>query len=194
MKTNILKASVLGAVALVMAACADDIKPVLGTYSYKISGKATIDDTISVVLNDEMGALDILRKEDDKMLLTLNTMNGDVCVTSGKIDGKDITLDPFSHIVPVTYRATVPDTITVTKPDTIIIPGIIKNDTIYRPGKDSVIYVERLFNDSYDVTVSGTGEVYNETIVFDFTYTGNGVNNDESQLVAEGITMVAKKN
>ena len=196
MKTNkFVKAGMLcGAVALVMVACTDDIKPVLGTYSYKISGKAVVDDTISTMLTDEMGALEILRKGDDKMLLTLNTMNGDACYTEADIDGDNVTLDPFRHFINVTYRATVPDTIELTQPDTTIIDLPLRKDTIVTPGRDTVIYVERVFSKSFDVTVSGTGEVYDETILFNLNYSGNGVEDEDSQIEAEEVTMIAKRN
>ncbi len=185
-----------GIVALSFTACTDDIKPVVGTYSYKISGKATIDDTISVALDDEIGALEILRKDDDKMLLTLNTMNGDVCAATGKIDGTDITLDPFTHQISVTYKASVLDTIVLHKADTTITerPFPFPNDTVITPARDTVLSVERRFAKSYEVTVTGTGEVYDETILFTLFYSGQGIEDTESRLVADNLTMVAKRN
>lgn len=185
-----------GIVALSFTACTDDIKPVLGTYSYKISGKATIDDTISVALDDEMGALEILRKDDDKMLLTLNTMGSDVCAASGVIDGTDITLDPFTHQISVTYKTSVLDTIVLRQADTTITerPFPFPNDTVITPARDTVLSVERPFTKSYEVTVTGTGEVYDETILFTLFYSGQGIEDTESRLVADNLTMVAKRN
>lgn len=185
-----------GIAALSFTACTDDLTPVLGTYSYKISGKAVIDDTISVVLDDETGALEILRKDDDRMLLTLNTMGGGVCAATGKISGKDIALEPFVHLISVAYKASVQDTIVLHLADTTITtrPFPLPNDTVITPARDTVITVERLFTKPYEVTVTGKGEVYDKTILFTLRYTGNGISDTASVIVADNLTMVAKKN
>ena len=152
----------IGCIAL-LAGCSDPVKSRMGGYSYQIAKQeVTIDDTVSIVLIGEMGALQM----EQSILLTFNSLKGDVYTTTGKIDNDDIVLQPFERTLSVTY--------TVTQQD------------LLRP-------VDKTLNETYNIRVSGSAEMHDETIHFMLQYNGAGVSNDK-QLVGEDILMVAKKN
>lgn len=156
----------VGCIAL-MASCSDPVKSRMGGYSYQIAKQeVTIDDTVSIVLTGEMGALQMEQIQEDSILLTFNSLKGDVYTTTGKIDNDDIVLQPFERPLSVTY--------TVTQQD------------LLRP-------VDKTLNETYNIEVSGGAEIHDETIHFMLQYNGAGVSNDK-QLVGEDILMVAKKN
>ena len=156
----------IGCIAL-LAGCSDPVKSRMGGYSYQIAKQeVTIDDTVSIVLTGEMGALQMEQIQDDSILLTFNSLKGDVYTTTGKIDNDDIVLQPFERTLSVTY--------TVTQQD------------LLRP-------VDKTLNETYNIQVSGSAEMHDETIHFMLQYNGEGVSNDK-QLVGEDILMVAKKN
>ena len=83
---------------LALVACKDQVQQVSGSYSYKISGKATVRSVI-VDLSDEIGTLDIIRKSDSTAVLTFNALGGSVYYTTAKINSKDIALEPFNRRV-----------------------------------------------------------------------------------------------
>lgn len=90
MKTNrYLQLSLfIGCIAL-MASCSDPVKSRLGGYSYQIAKQeVTIDDTLSIVLTGEMGSLQMEQVKDDNILLTFNSLKGDVYTTTGRIDDR----------------------------------------------------------------------------------------------------------
>ena len=156
----------IGCIAL-LAGCSDPVKSRMGGYSYQIAKQeGTIDDTVSIVLTGEMGALQMEQIQEDSILLTFNSLKGNVYTTTGKIDNDDIVLQPFERTLSVTY--------TVTQQD------------LLRP-------VDKTLNETYNIEVSGGAEMHDETIHFMLQYNGTGVSNDK-QLVGEDILMVAKKN
>ena len=81
---------------LALVACRDQVQQVSGSYSYKISGKATVNG-ISRNLSDEIGTLDIIHKTDSTALLTFNAMGGSVYYTNAKIKDKNIDMEVFSR-------------------------------------------------------------------------------------------------
>ena len=83
---------------LALVACKDQVQQVSGSYSYKISGKATLNG-VSQDLSDEIGNLDIIRKSDSTAVQTFNTFRGSAYYTTAKIKGKDIELEPFNRRV-----------------------------------------------------------------------------------------------
>ncbi len=156
----------IGCIAL-MASCSDPVKSRLGGYSYQIAKQEiTIDDTISIVLTGEMGSLQMEQVKDDNILLTFNSLKGDVYTTTGRIDNDEIVLQPFERTLAVTY--------TITQED------------LLRP-------VDKTITETYNIEVSGSAEMHEETIHFTLRYSGTGVSNDK-QLVGEDILMVAKHN
>lgn len=168
MKTNkYLQLSLLiGCIAL-MVSCSDPVKSRMGGYSYQIAKQeVTIDDTVSIVLTGEMGSLQMEQVKDDNILLTFNSLKGDVYTTTGRIDDDEIVLQPFERTLSVTYTVTLED--------------------LLRP-------IEKTLNETYNIEVSGGAEMHDETIHFTLQYSGTGVSNDK-QLVGEDILMVAKHN
>ena len=158
---------VLASIAALAVSCSDPVKSLTGGYSYQVAKQeVVIDDTVSVVLTSEMGALQMEKSKDDEVLLTFNSMKGDVYTTTGKIDDKTITLAPFSRTLTVTY--------TITQED------------LLRP-------VDKTVNEAYNIEVTGEAEIHDETIHFLLQYAGTGVSNDK-KISGEDILMIAKKN
>ncbi len=161
------KMVVLASIVALAVGCTDPIKSLTGGYSYQVARQeVSIDDTLGVVLTSEIGALQMEQTQDNEILLTFNSMKGDVYTTTGKIDDKTITLAPFSRTLTVTY--------TITQED------------LLRP-------VDKTVNEAYNIEVSGEAEIHDETIHFLLQYAGTGVSNDK-KISGEDILMIAKKN
>lgn len=131
---------------LPVVGCQNEIKYLEGTYSYKTSGKAVIDagdSTNTVVLEDEIGAMEIIGQSDNRVILTFNQLAGSAYTTSATLNDSILTLVPFERVI--TYER------------------------------------------KHDVTVSGKGYIYGQTIVFDLQYSSDKLNADK-------ITMIAKHN
>ena len=170
MKPNMkkyFKIAVLAAVATLAASCTDTVKSLTGGYSYQIAKQeVSINDSIAAVLTSETGALEIERSKDDEVLLTFNSMKGDVYTTTGKIEDKTITLTPFTRTLNITYTIT--------------------QEELLRP-------VEKTINETYNLEVTGEAEIHDETIHFTLQYAGTGVSSDKT-ITGEDILMIAKKN
>lgn len=162
-----LKFGFLAGIAAMAMSCTDPVKSLTGGYSYQVGKQeVVIDDTVSVVLTSEMGALQMEKSKDDEVLLTFNSMKGDVYTTTGKLDDKTITLAPFNRTLTVTYTIT--------------------QEELLRP-------VEKTVSETYNIEVSGEAEIHDETIHFTLQYAGTGVS-DDKEIVGEDILMIAKKN
>lgn len=158
---------VLASIAALAVSCSDPVKSLTGGYSYQVAKQeVVIDDTVSVVLTSEMGALQMEKSKDDEVLLTFNSMKGDVYTTKGTIDDKTITLTPFTRTLNITYTIT--------------------QEELLRP-------VEKTINETYNLEVTGEAEIHDETIHFLLQYAGTGVSNDK-KISGEDILMIAKKN
>lgn len=172
MKKNMkkyFKMVVLASIAVLAVSCTDTVKSLTGSYSYQIAKKGvSINDSIPAKLTSEIGALEIERSKDDKVLLTFNSMKGDVYTTKGKIDDKTITLEPFSR--------------------TLDGSDIIKQEDVLPPT------VEKTVNETFNVDVSGEAEIHDETIHFFLQYAGTGISDNSTTITGENILMIAKKN
>lgn len=161
------KMVVLASLAALAVSCTDPIKSLTGGYSYQIAKKVvSINDSIPATLTSEIGALQMEQTQDNEILLTFNSMKGDVYTTTGTIDDKTITLAPFGRTLTVTY--------TITQED------------LLRP-------VDKTVNEAYNIEVSGEAEIHDETIHFLLQYAGTGVSTDK-KIAGEDILMIAKKN
>lgn len=85
-------------VATAFMSCQDQVEQVTGNYSYKISGSALIDSD-TVLLADEMGAMQLIRLNQDSALLTFNALLGSVYTAQANIDGKTIEILPYETTV-----------------------------------------------------------------------------------------------
>lgn len=88
--------SILALCAVSLVSCQDQVQQVSGAYSYKISGSVIVDED-TVVLSDEIGALDIIHVNQDRALLTFNSLLGPVYATQAQIKGKQIFLTPYKR-------------------------------------------------------------------------------------------------
>ena len=164
---NVLKIMAVGMVVISFAACSDPVKDRVGDYSYTIAKQTVIvADTINTTLTSEKGALEIEKKGDDGVVLTFNSLTGDVYTTTGTIKDDALSFKPFKRTVAVIYKV-----------------------------EEQVLLVteEKTVTEEFDVTVSGTAEMHDETIHFYLNYEGKGVTNGNA-LKGENILMVAKKN
>ena len=151
-----------------VAGCDPAVK-MAGEYSYKLSGKVTIDST-DYTLSNEQGTMDMLRKTDGDMLLTFSQLRGGVYTAEAEINDTLLTLYPFERTVSIVF----------TVPDTTFVLG----DTIVR---------DKEVTETFDVEVTGVGTLYKETIVFDLYFNGESQESD-AHLTGDNILMVAKKN
>lgn len=157
----------LFAFALVtLNACQDSVKDVIGTYSYKISGQVTIDDSTRLVLPDEEGAMQVLREKDKELCITMNTLGGKVYTTKGQYTGDSIVLYPFTRYITLSY-AYVDDS--------------------------ALIAIEHTVTEPFRISVSGAGKVYDGTVIYSFSYEGEGLSSGLA-LRGQDIVCVAKMN
>ncbi|MBQ0118458.1 MAG: hypothetical protein KBS42_01645 [Bacteroidales bacterium] len=87
---------------LPVVGCRNELKCLEGTYSYKVSGKAVIDagdSTNTVVLGDEIGAMEIIGQQGNNVLLTFNQLAGGVYVTTAVLNDSVLSLTPFDKVI-----------------------------------------------------------------------------------------------
>jgi len=92
--------SFLLVVLLAMISCQDQVGQLSGTYSYKISGVAMVD-SVTRVLSDETGAMDLIRINADSALVTFNALRGPAYSTKTVLSGKQIRLLPYQRTISV---------------------------------------------------------------------------------------------
>ena len=85
---------------IALMSCQDQVGQLSGTYSYKISGSA-VQDSVSVALPNEQGAMELVRISADSALLTFNALAGPVYSTRAAIKGTQISLNPYSRVLEV---------------------------------------------------------------------------------------------
>lgn len=187
MKSKIL---ILLSIMLGMIACSDTaaVRDAKGAYRYKTTGKVTLEenypsatkaDTLVANLDNESGTLEVVSLHDgDSLLLTIDQKNGDITVTRGMV--KDGRL----HFAPYTRTLDVPTEVKYF--DTIHLGGAILS-------YDTVIVRERNEYETYDITVKGYADVYDNNLVFNLDYTGRS-QSTERTLRGTGIKSLAKKN
>ena len=79
-------------------ACTDTLHIVTGEYTYQASGQVTLDNVRSLILEHEMGTMDILYKDPSTLLLTFYSNDGNTYTTDATIDEKNIDLFPFTRL------------------------------------------------------------------------------------------------
>lgn len=180
MKSKII--ILLGAV-LCMMACADSnaVRSAKGAYRYKTTGKVTLQigqmlsDTLVANLDNESGSLEVVSLHDgDSLLLTLDQLNGNVIVTRGKMNGSRLNFNPYSRTLDVPLDVTYYDTISLILTDTVIAR-------------------ERHEYETFDITVRGHADLYDNNLVFSLEYDGKSQTTDRT-LRGKGIRCLAKKN
>lgn len=85
---------------LVLTGCQEQVRPLSGTYSYKISGRVEADGSEEALAN-EQGAMELLRISKDSALLTFNVLMGGTYHTEAVVSGKEIELLPFERKISV---------------------------------------------------------------------------------------------
>lgn len=184
------KLTILAGLLLLLAACDDtaEVREVKGGYRYKTTGQvvlqenrkgATLADTMSVKLTNESGQMEVVSlHSNDSVLLTIDQLNGDVCSTRGTTDGKTLHFAPYTRTLTVAYESTRYDTIKI---------GIAPLEY------DTVIAVPVRETELFDITVSGTAQVYDNNLLFNLKYSGKS-QTSERTLLSRGVRMQAKKN
>lgn len=173
---------VCGLMVLCMTACQQPAERLTGTYSYKISGRVTIDDQ-SVTLPDEIGAMDVLYRHDSTVLVTMNQLNGGIYRADGIVSGDSLRLTSFERTMIFNLTDSLFDTLHIT------IPGIL--DPADSVVIDSVFTRIVTRTEQFDLTVQARGEVLNDNILFTLQYMGKS---GDKSLMGNDILMVAKRN
>ena len=91
--------------------------------------------------------------------------DGNTYTTNATVEGEGLLLDPFYKLLPINYYT---------------------HETTLLSGTISVLHKE-----NYQVAVYGTGEMYEDTIVFTLHYSGEELNNG-TKLIGKNITLIAK--
>ncbi len=173
-----------------LAACQDtaEVRDVKGGYRYKTTGQvmlqenfkgATLADTLSVKLPNESGQLEVVSLySEDSVLITFDQLNGDVCYTRGTTDGKTLHFAPYTRTLEVPFETTKYDTIKI---------GI-------KPFEyDTIISIPARETEVFNITVSGSAQVYENNLIFNLKYSGKS-QSSERTLTSRGVRMQAKKN
>ena len=187
MKSKVL---ILFSLVLCMCACTDSasVRDAKGAYRFKTTGKVTIEenyagatkgDTLVANLDNESGSLELVSLHDgDSLLMTIDRLNGEVVATKGAISNGRLLFVPYNRTLEVPTTVKYYDTLNIGI-------GILS--------KDTVIVRERNEYEVYDITVSGSAQVYDNNLVFDLKYTGAS-QTSERTLRSTGIKCLAKKN
>lgn len=186
------KIFILLSAVLCMVACSDssEVRDVKGAYRYKTTGKVTVKESVeqdgwtktdSTVINldNESGTLEVVSLHNgDSLLLTIDQKNGDVMITRGIVSGGRLNFVPYHRTIDVPTVVKYYDTISIDL-------GLISRDT--------VLVRERNEYEMYDITVSGSAEVYDNNLVFNLNYNGKS-QTSERTLIGRDIRSLAKKN
>lgn len=164
--TNLLTISLFLLMALCLPSCSDPVHSLTGDYSYKVSGTATIGAGTEVVLPMEQGALQIVHLSDRTYLLTMNVLGGIVYTGEAVLSDNTLTLQDCHRTLHFTRE--------------------VVDSTLLTP-------ITRIERYDYNVDVTGTGELHDETIVFSLRYEGTHIE-DQTTLRGDDIVMVARKN
>lgn len=176
----------LAAILLFMYGCNEtmDVRSVKGSYSYKTSGQAEMGNLENgdkkIKLDNESGQLEIISlHDDDNVLLTFNQLGGETYSSKGTVNDDELEIEPFFRTYTVNTTVVVYDTIHT------VVGGILDIDTITSH--------EKIISEVFDITVSGNGKIYDNSIIFDFKYEGKSENSDYT-LKSEKVQMIAKRN
>lgn len=187
----------LAAICLVMASCSDtaDVRDAKGGYRFKTTGKVTLQmpdtnnpkATISQVvnMNNESGTFELVSlKDNDKVLLTFDQLNGDVYHTKGTLSGDDLTFESFTRTLDLP--------ITTEKYDTIHLPykGPLGQSLV----RDSIITITKTKIEVFDITVTGSAKTYENNIIFSLNYKGQSQEDKQRTIEGTDIQMLCKKN
>lgn len=161
--------------ALVLVSCNDsvEVRNIKGSYHYKTTGQVTLTDSSKTqihTLDNESGIMEVVSlHDDDEVLLTFNQTGGEVYNTKGTAHGDKVTFDPFHRLLTVTYAEDktvgILDTLSITKHET----------------------------ETFAIQVSGRAEVYDNNIIFYYTYDGKSQTSSKT-IHGTDIQMLAKKN
>lgn len=97
---------------LLLTSCSTEIQQLAGTYSYKASGDATVEN-VTVSLDDEIGTLELIPiNEKDSFRLIFNQVGGPVYTTIGLLykDGTKLDIKKFERTIKtsaINYNVTV---------------------------------------------------------------------------------------
>lgn len=188
------KQLVLFAMACVLlTSCSDtaEIRDAKGGYRFKTTGKVTLQvpdrknhkATVSTVVNlaNESGSFELVSlKDGDKVLLTFDQLNGDVCHTNGILSGDELTFEAFNRTLNLP--------IVTEYSDTIHIHPLI--GTV----RDSIITYTKTRNEMFDITVTGNAKTYENNIIFNLTYKGESQEDKQRTIEGNDIQMLCKKN
>jgi len=167
----------MAAAALMLASCSDstEVRDAKGGYHYKTSGQVSITDngkTTQQQLDQETGLMEVISLHSgDSLLLTFSQTGGEVYETKGIADGKTVRFDPLHRTI--TLRTTTENTISTNLVDSLGTYTTVQHET-------------------FDLSVSGYAEVYDNTLIFHYTYDGQAESG--KTLHGEDITMLAKRN
>ncbi|MCM1034455.1 MAG: hypothetical protein NC038_02640 [Paludibacter sp.] len=156
---------------LFLSGCQQDLKQVSGTYTYKTSGTVAISEGTShttLAINDEIGQLDItpLHKS-DSLLLLFNQMTGSAMHTTATLNSKELHLQPYTRTLSLTYT-----------------PNSQTGNDLIGSNKQTETFL---------IEVTGSGVVYDESILFVCEWTGKALNSNKT-ISGSNLQTIAQRN
>lgn len=146
-----------------LTACKKSTKPFVGEYTYQTDGKITI----SLATEDVdipwsgVGQMQILKDKDEKgkVIIVKKSLSGDISTYGASISGNEITVDEYT----IEKEINAPNVSDISSLSDII-DQILGNST--RANEDNA------FKGKAKITVNSKGRLYDNTIIFEETYSG----------------------
>lgn len=145
-------------------ACEDIQNILIGEYHYQVSGHVTLNGVRNLILDNEKGSLEIIKKDATNFMLLFFAEDGNTYTTDATVDGKNVVLSPFYKLLPIKYYV---------------------HESTLLSGTVSVLQEE-----NYQVVVYGIGQLYEDTIIFTLQYNGEELNSG-TKLIGKNITLIA---
>lgn len=158
------------ALLLAVTSCQRGVEPFLGDYSYKLSGEVALTDAdghVSYRLIHRNGQMNILedRNAGDRLLITMNEMNGGCYTMSATVKGDSLLLEPYEFNVNI-----------LTQDGTSIFDSDSEASLVYR------------------IVSSGRGVLNGKMLVLDESWSGHQSGNEELSLSGPQMKIIAEKN
>ncbi len=160
-------------VMLLLTACQRDVSRMAGDYSYKLSGEIEIvaaDGTVTHTVVRKIGQMNILRQQDNDVLVTLNELSGDVVVMQGQVRGDSLILEPAEFTT-----------------------------TIAALNDDDHSIIEEILNAGeiagiYKVNASGRGALVDNILILKMHWIGRQLDTPQTTIEGTDLTLVAERN
>lgn len=161
---------ILVSVTLIITSCNREIKQFTGNYSYKLSGEVSIvddDGEVSYRLVHKNGQMNILedKSQANRLIITMNEMNGGCYTISATVKGDSIVLLPYEFSTNILISDS---------------PDLFSDDDT-----PSIVYA---------ICASGGGQLNDDILMIDEQWSGHQSGNDAVLLNGPKMKIIAERN